>query len=145
MKLVLTPYWIAEECFLQEAIVWAGFYRYPKSEIIPDRVNIRFDSDEQEEFQPVTSDWHGYIESEEAVRVGLPPNPEWEALFDEHGIYLADPEMLETFLERDIPEQEKEKLRKDHAKPQKICFQSVPYRLGIFCSIQLAPSLAPWL
>ena len=114
MKLVLTPYWIAEECFLQEAIIWAGFYRYPKSEIIPDRVDVRFDGDVQEEFEPHTPDWHGYIESEEAVRVGLPPNPEWESLFDDEETYmLSDPDTLKMFLEMDFDEPQKEKFRKD--------------------------------
>lgn len=120
MKLVLTPYWIAEECFLQEAIIWAGFYRYPKSEIVPDRVDMRFDSDVQEEFEPHTSDWHGYIESEEAVRVGLPPNPEWEALFDGEETYmLSDPDTINRLLELDIDEAEKDKLRKELVKSKK--------------------------
>lgn len=82
MGIVLVPYWIAEECYLSEALMWAAFQRYPKSEIIPDRVDMRFDHDYQEEYEPNIPDWHGYIESEEAERVGLPPNPEWEALFE---------------------------------------------------------------
>jgi hypothetical protein len=119
MKLVLTPYWIAEECFLQEAIIWAGFYRYPKSEIIPDRVDIRFDQDAQEEFEPHTPDWHGYIESDEAVRVGLPPNPEWESLFNDEDTYLSDPATIERLLELDLEEAEKEKLRQELVKSKK--------------------------
>ncbi len=82
MSIVLVPYWIAEECYLSEALMWAAFQRYPKSKIILDRVDMRFDHDYQEEYEPNIPDWHGYIESEEAVRVGLPPNPEWEALFE---------------------------------------------------------------
>jgi len=105
---------------LQEALIWAGFYRYPKSEIIPDRVDVRFDNDVQEEFEPRTPDWHGYIESEEAVRVGLPPNPEWEALFDDEETYmLSTPETLNQLLELNLDEAEKQKLRLELVKSKK--------------------------
>ena len=116
MKLILIPYWIAEFCFLKEALLWAGFYRYPKSEIIPDHVDFRFDFDRQQEYEPMIIDDYGYIESEEAIRVGLPPNPEWEALFDDIHSYLADPDTLDRYLQMDISDFEKEKLRQDHIK-----------------------------
>ncbi len=116
MKLILTPYWIAESCFLKEALLWAGFYRYPKSEILPDRVDFRFDFDRQQEYEPMIIDDYGYIESEEAVRVGLPPNPEWEAIFDDHDMYMADADLLDRFLKMDISEFEKEKFRQGHIK-----------------------------
>ena len=120
MKLVLTPYWIAEECFLQEALIWAGFYRYPKSEIVPDMAEkeMRFDPDMQEEYEPNVPDW-GYIESEEAVRVGLPPNPAWEALFDGEETYmLSEPDTIKKLLELNLEEVEKEKLRKELIKSE---------------------------
>lgn len=82
MKLILEPHWIAEHCFLQEALMWAGFYRYPKSEIIPDRVDDRFSKD-QVEYEPMIVNNHSYVESDEAVRIGLQPNPEWEELLTE--------------------------------------------------------------
>ncbi|MBN8521457.1 MAG: hypothetical protein J0L77_06130 [Alphaproteobacteria bacterium] len=116
MKIVLKPYWVAEECFLQEAILWVGFNRIPLSEIMPDKVDYRFDSDVQDEYQPRIPDDHGYIESHEAVRVGLPPNPEWEEIinddFDYNAPYVPrDIETIKSFLELDLPEEEKEKLR----------------------------------
>ncbi|MGQ0527581.1 MAG: hypothetical protein ACT4OY_06080 [Alphaproteobacteria bacterium] len=120
MKLILTPYWIAESCFLKEALLWGGFYRYPKSEIVPDRVDFRFDSDRQGEYEPMIIDDYGYVESEEAVRVGLPPNPEWEAMFDDEQTYmLSDPGTIQQFLKMDIDEAEKKKLRKELARSKK--------------------------
>jgi hypothetical protein len=120
MRFVLSPYWIAKECFLKEALMWAGFYRYPKSEIIPDEVDFRFHKDSQDEYEPnIPDDW-GYIESGEAIRVGLPTNPAWEALFDNEETYmLSDPETIETFLKMDIDETEKKKLRKDLVRSKK--------------------------
>jgi hypothetical protein len=114
MKLVLTPYWIAEECFLQEALIWAAFYRYPKSEIIPDRVDMRFDRDVQEEYEPRTPNLHEYIESDEATRVGLPPNPEWEAIInDEESAMFSDPATIKMLLEANLEEEHKDRLRQD--------------------------------
>ena len=51
MKIVLKPYWVAEECFLQEALLWAGFLRVPLSEMTSERVDYRIDSDAQEDLQ----------------------------------------------------------------------------------------------
>lgn len=120
MRFILSPYWIAKECFLKEALLWAGFYRYPKSEIIPDQVDFRFHKDSQDDYEPhIPDDW-GYVDSGEAVRVGLPPNPAWEALFDDEDTYmLSDPETIERFLQMDIDETEKKKLRKDLVKSKK--------------------------
>lgn len=86
MRIVLKPYWIAEECFLWEAFLWGAFYRFPLSEIMPDCSDFRFDENCQEEYSPYIPDNHGYIESEEAIRVGLPSNPEWDSLLEANHI-----------------------------------------------------------
>ena len=113
MKLLLEPHWIAKECFLYEALLWGGFYRYPKSEIVPDHIDIRFDRDAQEDFEPYLPNDYGYIESEEAIRVGLPPNPEYEAIFDEKIYMLSTPDTINKLLKLTIEESEKEKLKKE--------------------------------
>jgi hypothetical protein len=83
MRIVLKPFWIAEECFLLEAFLWVAFNRFPLSEIMPDHGDFRFDANRHDEYSPYIPDTHGYIESEEAIRAGLPRNPEWDALFDD--------------------------------------------------------------
>lgn len=115
MSIILTPYWVAEECFLVEALMWAGFHRYPKSEIIPDQVDFRFDKDQLDDYQPRIIDDHGYVDSDESVRVGLKPNPEWENLLaDEDGdAYLySDPVTIEKMLTLNLPKEEKKKYEK---------------------------------
>lgn len=121
MKLILTPLAIAEECFLQEALMWAAFHRYPKSEINPYvyTKEMRFDPNMQEEFEPNIPYWD-IVESEEAVRVGLPPNPEWDAYYDDEQTYtLSDPSTIERLLKLDIEESEKDKLRAELVKTKK--------------------------
>ncbi len=94
--------------------MWVGFHRYPKTEIMPDRSDYRFDKKSQDDYEPhIPDDW-GCVLSEEAVRMGLPPNPMWEALFDAEETYLlSNPESIERLLEMDIDEEKKKKLRKD--------------------------------
>jgi len=109
LKLVLKPYWIAEECFLKEAILWVAFYRFPTSEIIPDHVDVRFDNDSQEEYAPsYPDDYLGYISSEECIRVGLPTNPEWDSLTEEDNY---EPEFLEMMHASSENEEQKQKLK----------------------------------
>lgn len=88
--LILKPFLLSEICFLREALLWVAFQRFPVSEINPDRVDMRFDSDIQEDYEPRIPDDGGWITTEESVRVGLPPNPEWEHLFDDdHYSYMT--------------------------------------------------------
>jgi hypothetical protein len=117
MKIVLKPYWIAEECFLQEALMWAGFYRFPLSEIIIDRVDSRFDTNVQDEYDPRILDDHGYIESEEAVRIGLPPNPQWETILDDDE-HFNSPEIIKMKMEWDTLGTDKGKLQEALVKAE---------------------------
>lgn len=110
MKIVLKPYWIAEECFLHEALMWAGFSRFPLSEIIPDHVDIRFDKNSQDEYSPTIPDSNDYIESEEAIRVGLPPNPEWEHLIEDTNDLYLSANSIRDLLKAGLPNDAKKEL-----------------------------------
>ena len=90
MKIVLKPYWIAEKCFLYEALMWVGFQRFPLSEIVPNRADGRF-AQYSQGYRAWAADDHGFIDSQEALRAGLPANPEWEvSLHDPDVEFLAD-------------------------------------------------------
>lgn len=107
MKLVLKPYWIAEECFLREALLWVALYRFPTSEIMPDTIDVRFDPESQEEYAAsFPDDYYGYISSEECIRVGLPTNPEWDSMNEE----ALEQEHLENMISWSKDEEEKKKL-----------------------------------
>lgn len=112
MKLILEPHWIAEECFLYEALLWVAFHRYPKSEMIYGEADYRFHHDYQEEYEASIPNDPGCIQSDEAVRVGLQPNPEWEYLsepYDEETYYTQDLDLVNLMLEMNIPNDEKAK------------------------------------
>lgn len=123
MSVILIPHAVAEECFLIEALMWAGFYRYPTSVIMPDGVDYRFSKGQLDNYQPNLIDDHGYIESDEAVLVGLEPNPAWEAAIsdfdneDEYYFFSSSPEHINQMLSIEgLPKEERQKYKK--ALPQ---------------------------
>lgn len=118
MRIVLKPYWIAEECFLQEAFMWVAFYHFPLSEIMPDYADFRFDPNQHDNYYPNIPNSHLYITNEEAIRVGLPTNPRWNALLEVNHIpemWFFDPDLSnssDSFVEqvtgKSIGQEEKE-------------------------------------
>lgn len=117
MKIILTANQIAEKCFLEEALLWAGFYRYPLFAMNKEDEDIRFDPEFQENYEAYVPDWFGCIPSDDAVRVGLPPNPQYDAIL--LGEAYGYPDTIKELLQMDIEESQKERLRKDLIEAEK--------------------------
>ena len=89
MTIILTPSNVAEDCFLDEALYWVAFLRYPVEMIYENDVDVRFDPEYNDEYEAKTHLLDDVVTSDECRRVGLPPNPSYESLID--GSYFSPP------------------------------------------------------
>lgn len=93
---VLRPEPIAEKCFLLEALNWLAFRQIPLAEPTENRKDHRFDSEYNSDYAANFGDDYGLIPSEDCLAVGLPRNPEYDALME--GEYYGDVEQYEKLL-----------------------------------------------
>jgi len=113
--IILEPQLIAEKCFLIEALLWAGVYRFPIASEGPNGVDVRVEKEFQEDGDLSYPNADDIISDAECKRVDLPVNPEWNYLFIELKMgedYIAEPDFYEKMLTYDFPEAKKEDLRK---------------------------------
>jgi hypothetical protein len=110
MVTILQPVDVSDRCFLYEALLWVGFNRFPLLSYTENGVDFRFDNKKDDQTYEGEIPWENmYITTEECASVGLPPNPEYEALINDE--YQPSVETIEKILSYDIEESEKKKLR----------------------------------
>lgn len=81
---ILEPRYVAEKCFLAEARNWIAFHRFPLAMGGVEEVDYRFDPEMQEDYRgEFISKYDMEFDEFECIRIGLPINPEYEALFTE--------------------------------------------------------------
>lgn len=96
---VLTPTAVVPYCYLYEALLWVAVQRLPFAEP-GENGDRRVETNEFESTDPPIE--FMAIDDEECERCGLPPNPEYAAIFDEE-LYSGMTQVLEK-LETSDPE-----------------------------------------
>ncbi len=127
MKKIFEETEIAEYCFLFEALKWTGFTQYPKKMYGEKAIDVRLDDSWQENYEAELPSYESkFISSDEAERVGLPKNPDWEELISDEDIFTHpnDSDFLRKMLKYEHSDKEKSELEKklksaeEHQKKQ---------------------------
>jgi hypothetical protein len=83
MPIYLRPVTLPERCYLREVLLWLAFQRLPTAVLTLDGKEIR---DTDEVGIDASGVVEGYIFEDETERAGIPPDPNWKAVFDDQEI-----------------------------------------------------------
>ncbi len=104
---LLQPVAVAEQCYLSEALWWVALQRFPVEFITENGTDQRIDLKYIDGIEP-NLPGDSLVTDEECARVGLPPNPMFDAA--ERGEFHSEPDHLRWLMQLELSEADRQEL-----------------------------------